>query len=278
VAELQFDVDVASGATNVTRLERMIRETDAFVGVYPYDAEGSGPPTKQQLLDASRYFRLELELAARARTPALVFFDRRYGPLLGPPPSMFACAFDYQEITGRGGSPSRTGFRQIIQRFCEHVKASMQYERTRPRAVSQTVGVLLPTDIYDSDLLSDLESRMSAANLEVDRLPFPPPLDGTMVSRIQQFDWVIADFGPTSAQTGLPAYLHGQFIPTLRLSRQLPEMDRDAPQSVLETSLFGAHSAGYPKDIIRWSTSEQLLVEFDKRLARIIAHRFAFAV
>jgi hypothetical protein len=31
-AELQFDVDVAAGSTNVTRLERMVRDTDAFVG------------------------------------------------------------------------------------------------------------------------------------------------------------------------------------------------------------------------------------------------------
>jgi hypothetical protein len=30
-AELQFDVDVAAGSPNVTRLERMVRETDASV-------------------------------------------------------------------------------------------------------------------------------------------------------------------------------------------------------------------------------------------------------
>ncbi|MGC4082867.1 MAG: hypothetical protein QM736_12325 [Vicinamibacterales bacterium] len=33
VAEVQFDVDRGTGATNVTRLERMIRDTDAFVGI-----------------------------------------------------------------------------------------------------------------------------------------------------------------------------------------------------------------------------------------------------
>jgi len=66
-AELQFDVDAATGSTNVTRLERMVRDTDAFVGIYPYDDEGVERPTREQLLEASRYFRLELDLARRSK-------------------------------------------------------------------------------------------------------------------------------------------------------------------------------------------------------------------
>ena len=138
VAELQFDVDAAKGATNMTRLERMVRDTDAFVGIYPYDSEGIEQPTRQQLLEASRYFRLELDLAARARTPSIVFVDRRYGPVIGQPPAMFVCQFDHQEVTGRGGSPNRERFRSMFQRFCENVEASMQ-----DRANASIVGDLV---------------------------------------------------------------------------------------------------------------------------------------
>src|SRR5688572_6791525 len=90
-AELQFDVDRGTGSTNVTRLERMIRDTDAFVGIYPFEREGGEPPTRQQLLDSSAYFRLELGLAVRAKTPAIVFVDRRFGAILDAP-STFSCA------------------------------------------------------------------------------------------------------------------------------------------------------------------------------------------
>ena len=270
-AELQFDVDAATGSTNITRLERMVRDTDAFVGIYPYDDEGVERPTRQQLLEASRYFRLELDLAARARTPAIIFIDQRYGPVIGLPASMFVCPFDHQEVLGRGGSPSYEGFRRTFQRFCENVEASMQYERTRPQPVGRSVAILLPPAAYDQAVLQDLESKISAANLEAERLPWPPVLDARMVSRLQTYDWLVADVGAASADTGLIAYLHGQCLPTLRLSRQMADpAGAPAAASPLETTLYGAHQVGYPKDVIRWTTTAQLSEEFDKRLARIL--------
>src|SRR5215210_7201080 len=81
-AEIQFEVDVGTVATNVTRLERMIRDADAFVGIYPYTDEGLASPKPHDLLKASRYFRLELDLVIRAKKPSLVFVDSRYGNVL----------------------------------------------------------------------------------------------------------------------------------------------------------------------------------------------------
>jgi hypothetical protein len=268
VAEVQFDVDAAKGATNVTRLERMIRDSDAFVGIYPYEEEGSDRPTREQLLKASRYFRLELELAARARTPTIVFVDERYGPVIGAPASMFVCPFDYREVTGRGGSPKREGYRRTFQRFCEHVEASMQYERTRPESAEHSVGIVLPPEAYEGTLLETLESTMVAANVEVERLRWPLVIDARLASRLQTFDWIVADVGAVAASTGVAAYLHGQFLPTLRLCREEePGRDAGAP---LEKSLYGAHDVGYAKDIVRWRRADELLGEFSKRLTRIL--------
>jgi hypothetical protein len=268
VAEVQFDVDAAKGATNVTRLERMIRDADAFVGIYPYEEEGTERPTREQLLKASRYFRLELELAARARTPSIVFVDERYGPVIGAPASMFVCPFDYREVTGRGGSPRREGYRRTFQRFCEHVEASMHYERTRPESAEHSVGLVLPPAVYDETVLGSLEATLAAANVEVERLRWPLVIDARLASRLQTFDWIVADVGTEAAQTGVAAYLHGQFLPTLRLCRQ-----GDAGREVagpIETSLYGAHEVGYSKDIIRWARADELVGEFGKRLTRIL--------
>jgi hypothetical protein len=268
VAEVQFDVDAAKGATNVTRLERMIRDADAFVGIYPYEEEGQERPSREQLLKASRYFRLELELAARARTPSIVFVDDRYGPVIGAPASMFVCPFDYREVTGSGGSRKRENYRRMFERFCEHVEASMQYERTRPDSVEHSVALVLPPDVYDGTLLDALESAMAAANVEVERLPWPLALDARLVSRLQAFDWIVADVGTVTAEASIMAYLHGQFLPTLRLCRG--EEVGDGGTESLETILYGAHDVGYQKDIIRWTQADELLGEFNKRLTRIL--------
>src|SRR5215210_2379943 len=121
IVDLQFDVDRATGSTNVTRLERLIRDADAFVGIYPFvpESEEAAPahPTRQQLLASSSYFRLELALAARSKTPAIVFADQRFGQTLVAPPPMLSCTFDHQEVTGRGGSPNRPRFQQLFERF-----------------------------------------------------------------------------------------------------------------------------------------------------------------
>src|SRR5690242_16988582 len=66
-ALVQFDVDRGTLATNVTRLERLVRDADAFVGLYPFPGENAETPRKADLERESRYFRLELDLAERSR-------------------------------------------------------------------------------------------------------------------------------------------------------------------------------------------------------------------
>lgn len=276
-AELQFDVDRGTGSTNVTRLERMIRDTDAFVGIYSIETESAERPTRQQLLDSSAYFRLELGLAVRAKTPAIVFVDRRFGPILDTPSSIFSCSFDHQEVTGRGGSPNRPRFQEAFERFANGVDASMRYERSQPLPQSSVVGFLLPPDAYDPPLIEQLESLSSDANIEIERLSWPPRLDGRLISRLQSFDWVVADVGVAAANTGIAGYLHGQFIPTLRLARQTDSTSGDPSAPGIDApartpradSLYGGHEVGYPKDIVTWKTLDDLLPAFKKRLARI---------
>ena len=83
-ANPQFAVDPGTIATSVTRLERLIRDADAFIGIYPFPEDTD--VTVERLKSESRYFRLELDLAERASKPAMVFVDRRkrqlraYGP------------------------------------------------------------------------------------------------------------------------------------------------------------------------------------------------------
>jgi hypothetical protein len=54
VAHVQFEVDVGIKATNVTRLERLIRGADAFIGFHSLPDDVGAVPDRSALLDASR--------------------------------------------------------------------------------------------------------------------------------------------------------------------------------------------------------------------------------
>ena len=92
-----FQVDEGIKTTCVTRLERMVRDGDGFIGLYPFPSESD--PNAENLREASRYFRLELDLAERAGKPAISFIDESYGAVVsnraGPLP----------RCGGRAGSP-----------------------------------------------------------------------------------------------------------------------------------------------------------------------------
>jgi hypothetical protein len=117
LADVQFEIDAGKTATNVTRLERMIRDADAFIGIYPFEPADLTSPTIENLLDASQYFRLELDLASRARKPGLIFTDSRYRNVLSAPGSIYQESFDMKEILGAGSKPSSGRFAQAFRNF-----------------------------------------------------------------------------------------------------------------------------------------------------------------
>ena len=49
-----------------------------------------------------------------------------------------------------------------------------------------------------------------------------PVLDRDAFILIQELDWAIVDIGKDMAETGLPAYLHGRFVPMMRLKYSPP--------------------------------------------------------
>ena len=85
--EVQFKVDEGSLRISMTRLERMVRDADCFVGLYPYPEAPEVRPSVASLRQASAYFRLELDLAVRSGKPAIVFYDQRYRAVLPASPT-----------------------------------------------------------------------------------------------------------------------------------------------------------------------------------------------
>ncbi|MGC4082866.1 MAG: toll/interleukin-1 receptor domain-containing protein [Vicinamibacterales bacterium] len=128
------------------------------------------------------------------------------------------------------------------------------------------MGLVLPSS-DDTALVDAVEGVVQAANVETRRLAWPPRLDGRTIDWLQSCDFVVADVGPAGQSTGLAAYLHGQFIPTLRLRSTSGDA---VASSSLEDALYGAYEVGFPKDVVRWSSRDDLLPEIARRLDRIL--------
>src|SRR5262245_23205516 len=79
-AGFQFEVDEGTKPTNVTRLELMMRASDAVVGIFTLP-DPRATLSKDELLKESAYFRLEADIALRSGRPVLLFVDRRYAPI-----------------------------------------------------------------------------------------------------------------------------------------------------------------------------------------------------
>jgi hypothetical protein len=150
-ANPQFAVDPGIIATSVTRLERLIRDADAFIGIYPFPQDTD--VTVERLKSESRYFRLELDLAERASKPAMVFVDRRKRqlPACGP-----------RNAVASRRSENEGGARQIATGWSNHPR------RIWRDAISAYVGISGPgpwsIPLFNPSM-SDERYRLASARL-----------------------------------------------------------------------------------------------------------------
>jgi hypothetical protein len=256
VADVQFEVDRGEFATNVTRLERKIRAADAFVGIYPFSEPD---PTPAALRKESRYFRLELDLAIRSRKPTLIFFDSRYKNLLGGQ-GRNSVPFDPDEIVSVDEPPSAEAFRDVIRTFVADVKACKAYEIRRQSRYGK-VALILP-EVY-TPALTGIRDLLAEHNY-TEVAEAKPILQLDVLREVRRFDFVVTDIAePTTAP--LASYLHGQFVPTMRLCHQaFPEQVSPA-----ELALYASSEVGYVKDVVRWQTPEELLSAVQARLTSL---------
>lgn len=267
-AEVQFEVDEGKSFTSVTRLERMIRGADAFIGIYPFPGTWEDARTAEKLRDASKYFRLELDLAARSRKPAVVFYDERYGDWVKPPVGIMSRTFNAQEVVGRGQYPHADLHRKTFGEFCEVVKARMAYDVARMGVPRDGTAIVVPTKsgAYTRAHVRAIEETLEACGCNNVRvMKWPPVLDRELFSSLQGLEMACVDIGAETAATGIPAFLHGRFIPSIRLK----QADGRAELSSLERTLYGAVEVGYSRDILSWKNLSTLRDGLRLRIKRV---------
>jgi hypothetical protein len=268
-AEVHFEVDLGSVATNVTRLERMVRSCEAFIGIYPYPGSGDLAPRHEELLKASPYFRLELDLAIRSQKPALVFHDRQYGGILRWSRDIRFVEFDSAEILGSSRPPSEGRFRRAFEQFANTVASSQAYNQSVDHSMPTDIGILLPDDHdgtgYTNEEITAVRNVLHDHGYqELRPITYPGRLDRDMFLLLEGLDWVIVDVGDHKAAS-LVAYMHGQFIPTMRLLKS----PAASATSHLVGTLYRGTEVGYTKDIIAWADILSLEKGLSNRLTSL---------
>ena len=254
-----FEVDKGK-FTSVTRIERAVRGAEAFVGIYALS--GVGAPSRAALLEESRYFRFELDIAVRCGKPGLLFVDQHYANLFPEFPAIEVKHFDRRELDAGDSVPRREEYKTAFVRLRDRVLGDrrLRLAQGERRWQNARVGMLVPD--YPEATRAAIRSLLEDNSCNVFELR-DWNLDLTFQAEVRSLDWAILDIGQERSRW-LAYYLHGCFVPLLRL-RYVPEGGSGAT----EPFLFQAFEVGYPKDIVVWTKEGELREGLEKRMTRI---------
>ncbi|SHN46259.1 TIR domain-containing protein [Cryptosporangium aurantiacum] len=266
LTDLRFEVDRKGLRLSTTRLERLIRNTDYFVGFYPLRGDLE-TMSRDDLVRSATYFQLELEMAARARKPAIAFIDQRYQSVLNPPRGVQAVKYSAQEALSDND--------QLVERAIQRPFADflLRFEGA-PRRISvddgASVGILVPTEnAHDAELGAIVVESIETRGRDTVLVPIPPAMDDRFLARLRECDSVVLSMDHPAAPV-VAAYLRGQAVPTLRL-RHGPEPETPEPDASVDTLLFGGQARHYAKDVVYWDDVETLHARVLDRAERIFA-------
>ncbi len=260
VQKVTFRVDEGRSFTSATRLERLIRDADGFVGVYPLPGDPQEPWDLAALRHEARYFLLELGIAARGRGPAIVFCDHRYGPVLRSPPDVMVIEYDPQEIADAEDSALVARVHRAYRAFVDRLRSTMATRQGSRAHHSRTVGLLMPPECRE-EAGAALEQALNDGAWEPIHLPWPPRLDLELMTRLRRLDWVAMSLDHPVVQVAA-GFALGHGVPLLPFRRGLG----GARSQVMEEMLFGVSEVGHRKALLRWEAKDDLEARFRTHL------------
>jgi hypothetical protein len=278
-AGFQFEVDEGTKPTNVTRLELMMRACDAVVGIFTLP-DSHATLTKDELLKESAYFRLETDIALRSGRPVLLFVDRRYASVFPMSSAFYVQYFNAREIESGTVSPSHQRFVDTCKSFCREVSAHQARELSRraeidPNKVYIAVAANASHSAYSREAIERIGQALEAHGVDhPEVMRFPDASACFQLSSLDTANWVVADVGPELFRTGLVGYMHGRFIPMMRLFHE----ETGGSNVIGEHRCLHANiEKGYDSDLVRWNHPDDLAAKVGERLKVIRSEPYLVA-
>lgn len=272
VMDIQFEVDEGAKHLSVTRLEILLRGCDGFLGIYPISGDPRAVHSNDELHKTSRYLQLEIDIASRARKPTLVFADSRYRGVIRLPNWVHVRWYDAREIVSGALNPSRQRLQKALEGFNNEVVAAKALRLSRDeddedRATGVVISSHDTNSAYTSstvDVICDTLNRFGRS--DVNLFKFPDLTRKYSLKDFDALDLVVVDVGQAAARSGIVGYLHGRFTPMLRMMHA----DDHDPESIgLHRCLYADIDVGYDKDLVRWTSMQDLVEKLSLRLRLI---------
>ncbi|GGN67913.1 toll/interleukin-1 receptor domain-containing protein [Nocardia rhizosphaerihabitans] len=260
VQPVAFRVDEGLTFTSPTRLERMIRDADGFVGIYPLPGDPQAIWDLAALKQQARYFLLELSIAARQQRPCIIFCDHRYGIVLRCPPEILVVEYDPQEIVEAEDSPLAARCTTAFTAFVHRLRVSIA-ARTGVRSYRRReVGLMLDPGTR-VELGATLEGSLENAVWQPVYTPWPPKLELSFISRLRELDWVVIPLDSALSYV-VASFALGHGVPCLLLARESAEEAVDD----LFQSTIGSIEPHHPRRVLSWAEPADLEKSFEDTL------------
>ena len=253
---------------SVPYLELMMRHSACFVAIVTLRAE-------EKFYLCSRYISFEYSLAARARLPHLIFVEQ------GVNNTFFggqACVYFNRQLLQNHKTMFEERIEQLRARSITYTNVAM-----RGRG---PVGIALPGRTY-APLIDTLKTRIS----DIAYTPQEAQIDFEDHFELEQyfsrFDFVVLDVNPAAPTAWLYPFLHGRFIPTIRLWHDtnknmrtdqsitrisgIQKRKHQNPIPLLRSKLLRKDTTAQNRTdeenmIIFWQESDELLRRLDQQL------------
>ena len=246
-------IDNRSKPTNVTRLEMIIQRSDAFVGIFSAPKDHKIDATRQE----TAYFRLEAELAMRARKPTLLFLDDRYRSVFTLPAHFHGVWYDNREIETGLNAPAIPAILRAIDLFTDELLAAQSYQSILQRGRRSTVGVVTG-DVSSKEVAVETLRNFGLPYEVVDVFAY----DSFAASDLDKFLFCFVDVGDAWCRLGVPAFLEGLFVPQIRAAN----CSKSLARKLVFHKMHSGIDKGYLSDLIYWETLDELREELEWRL------------
>lgn len=269
VANIQFEVNVEPYDIDLTSLERMIRNSDAFIGIYPFDKINDISPSIEELSSKAKRFQLEIEAALRSKKPIFIFYDERFGSLFRCPPPIQAFPFNMRELISEGAKPSMMKHKHAFQLFLNKVNFFIKYqtEQITQIPINRRVLILFSEEMVNNSIIrNSIGDVLVEFGCEFHFLSQQSTFDFEFYAEIQKSDWVIAAIADNLETALLAAFLQGYFVPLIRLVH-CSNVQAFNNKNVI-VKYLDSHS---PQEIIGWNTEDDLREGIKKKISRILA-------